>query len=156
MCFEEVAERLSAIDPRDTAIEERAHRIVDTLWELYGGPRYVAASEILMDTRQQAALHKRVRACRLALAVAYREMWDRLMGDTLLDPDERQHLLQFIIATLRGLALLRLHERDPILFGPHLSRLRALVAAAMRDGTSAVVPAAAELPPLDTNTSIFV
>jgi AcrR family transcriptional regulator len=154
--FEEVAERLAAIDPRDTAIEERAHRIVDTLWEFYGGPRYVAASEILTGTRQQAVLHKRVRACRLNLAVAYREMWDRLMGDTLLDPDERRHLLQFIIATLRGLALLRLHERDPILFEPHLARLRALVAAAMRDGTSAVVPAPAEVPPLDTSTSIFV
>ena len=133
--FEEVARRLAAIDPRDTAIEERARRIVDTLWEFYGGPRYVAASEILMGTRQQAALHKRVRACRLALAVAYREMWDRLMGDTLLDPDERRHLLQFIIATLRGLALLRLHERDATLFDPHLARLRELVAAAMRDGT---------------------
>lgn len=135
--FEEVAHRLSAIDPRDTATDERARRIVDTLWEFYGGPRYFAAAEILMGTRQQAALHKRVRTCRLALAAAYRDMWDRLMGDTLLDPDERRHLLQFVIATLRGLALLRLHERDPGLFEPHLSRLRTLIAAAMHEGTTA-------------------
>lgn len=154
--FEEVSRRLAAIDPRETAIEERARRIVDTLWEFYGGPRYVAASEILMGTRQQAVLHKRVRACRLTLAIAYREMWDRLMGDTLLDPDERRHLLQFIIATLRGLALLRLHERDALLFDPHLARLRGLVVAAMREGTNPPVPKLVEPPLLDTNTSIFV
>ena len=154
--FEEVAQRLAAIDPRDTAVAERARRIVDTLWEFYGGPRYVAASEILMGTRQEAALHKRVRACRLGLAVAYREMWDRLMGDTLLDPDERRHLLQFVIATLRGLALLRLHERDASLFEPHLARLRELVAGAMREGTGGRPPAPADAPPLDPVASIFV
>lgn len=133
--FEEVASRLAAIDPRDTAIDERARRIVGTLWEFYGGPRYFAAAEILMGTRHQEALHERVRTGRLALAAAYRDMWDRLMGDTLLDPDERRHLLQFVIATLRGLALLRLHEHDPALFDPHLARLRHLIAAAMREGT---------------------
>jgi AcrR family transcriptional regulator len=150
--FEEVALRLAAIDPRDTAIDERARQIVDTLWEFYGGPRYFAAAEILMGTRQQAALHKPVRTCRLALAAAYRDMWDRLMGDTLLDPEERRHLLQFVIATLRGLTLLRLHENDPALFAPHLARLRDLVAAAMRDGTtpasaSATEPATPAEPP---------
>jgi AcrR family transcriptional regulator len=154
--FEEVARRLAAIDPRDTAIEERARRIVDTLWEFYGGPRYLAASEILMGTRQQAALHKRVRGCRLTLAVAYREMWDRLMGDTLLDPDERRHLLQFIIATLRGLALLRLHERDAALFDPHLARLRELVTAAMSEGGGPRTPRLVEPPVLDPVISIFV
>lgn len=56
------------------------------------------------------------------------------MGDTLLDPDERRHLLQFVIATLRGLALLRLHEHDPALFDPHLARLRHLIAGAMLVG----------------------
>jgi AcrR family transcriptional regulator len=134
--FEEVAQRLAAINPRDTAIDECARRIVDTLWEFYGGTRYFAAAEILMATRQQAALHRRIRSCRLGLAAAYRDMWDRLMGDTLLDPTERRHLLQFVIATLRGLALLRLHERDPELFDPHLARLRDLVAAAMREGAA--------------------
>lgn len=133
--FTEVAERLAAIDPRSTAIAERARKIIDTLWEFYGGSRYFAAAEILMATRQQARLHRRIRSCRLALAQAYRDMWDRLMGDTLLDPAERRHLLQFVIATLRGLALLRLHERDSTLFEPHLARLRDLVANAMRDGT---------------------
>lgn len=133
--FEEVAQRLAAIDPHATSIDERACRIVDTLWEFYGGSRYFAAAEILMATRQQATLHRRIRTCRLALAEAYRDMWDRLMGDTLLDPADRRHLLQFAIATLRGLALLRLHERDSELFDPHLARLRALIVAAMRDGT---------------------
>jgi AcrR family transcriptional regulator len=147
--FEEVARRLAAIDPHDTAIDERANRIVETLWEFYGGPRYFAAAEILMGTRQQVALHKRVRACRLSLAVAYRDMWDRLMGDTLLDPDERRHLLQFVIATLRGLALLRLHERDPALFDPHLARLRELIARSMRDGLAPSASRLDERPALD-------
>jgi AcrR family transcriptional regulator len=134
--FEEVALRLAAIDPHGTSIDQRASRIVDTLWQFYGGPRYVAAAEILMGTRQQANLHRRIRTCRLGLAEAYRDMWDRLMGDTLLDSTERRHLLQFVIATLRGLALLRLHERDPGLFDPPLARLRDLIATAMRDGAA--------------------
>src|SRR5258708_12496113 len=46
--FEEVAERLAAIDPRDTAIDERARRIVHTLWEFYGGPLYIAAPPTLI------------------------------------------------------------------------------------------------------------
>jgi AcrR family transcriptional regulator len=132
--FEEVAQRLAAIDPGDIGIDDRARRIVDTLWAFYGGTRYCAAAEILMGTRQQTALHRRIRACRRGLAAAYRDMWDRLTGDRLHDPAERRHLLQFVIATLRGLALLRLHERDPELFDPHLARLRDLVAAALRAG----------------------
>lgn len=131
--FEEVAQRLAVIDPRDAVIDERARRIVDSLWEFYGGPRFLAATEILMGTRRQTALHRRIRTCRLRLAAAYRDMGDRLMGDMRLDPTERRHLLQFVIATLRGLALLRLHERDPALFDPHLARLRDLVAAVMRE-----------------------
>lgn len=133
--FGEVARRLAAIDPHGISIDERAHRVVDTLWEFYGGPRFCAAAEILMGTRQQTALQKRVCAARLPLAAAYRDMWDRLMSDTPLDPDERYHLLQFVLATLRGLALVRFHVRDPALFDPHLARLRGLVAAALRDGT---------------------
>lgn len=155
--FEEVAGRLAAIDPRGTTPEERARRIVDTLWEFYGGPRFIAASEILMGTRHQAALHDRIRASRLSLAVAYRDMWDRLMADTSLDPDNRRHLLQFIIATLRGLALLRLHEQDPALFDPHLARLRDLIAAAIR-GDAVQLPAAARKTPADSGrtSALFV
>lgn len=132
--FDEVAERLAAIDPRSISIDERAHRIVDTLWEFYGGPRFCAAAEILMGTRQQVAAQKRIRAARLPLAAAQRGMWDRLMSDTLLDPDERYRLLQFVIATLRGLALVHFHLHDPALYDPHLARLRQLILTAMRDG----------------------
>jgi AcrR family transcriptional regulator len=135
--FEEVAQRLAVITSRDISIEERARRSVDTLWEFYGDTRYCAAAEILMGTRHQVALHRRIRTCRLGLAAAYRDMWDRLTGDMLLDPAERRHLLQFVFATLRGLALLRLHERDPELFDSHLARLRDLVADALRAGGAA-------------------
>lgn len=131
--FAEVAQRLAVITPRDPAIDERARRIVDTLWEFYGGTRFLAVAEILMGTRRQTALHRRIHACSLRLGAAYHDMGDRLMGDSRLDPTERRHLLQFIIATLRGLALLRLHERNPALFEPHLARLRDLVATAMRE-----------------------
>jgi AcrR family transcriptional regulator len=156
--FEEVAQRLAEIDPYDTGIEQRAHRIVDTLWEFYGGARYFAAAEILMGTRQQAGLHKRIGTCRLNLAVAYRDMWDRLMGDTLLDPDERRHLLQFVIATLRGLALLRLHEREPALFDPHLVRLRDLIARSMHGGSAPRAPLSADRLTLDpsSTSALFV
>ena len=137
--FEEVAQRLAAISSRDISIDERARRSVDTLWAFYGDTRYCAAAEILMGTRPQF-LHRRIRTCRLGLAAACRDMWDRLTGDMLLDPAERRHLLQFVFATLRGLALLRLHERDPELFDPHLARLRDLVAAALRAGSTSRSP----------------
>lgn len=132
--FEAVAQRLAAIDPGDAALDERARRIVDTLWEFYGGTGFLAAVEILMGTRRHTVLHRRIRTCRLKLAAAYRDMGDRLMGDRRLDPSERRHLLQFVIATLRGLAMLRLHERDPALFDPHLARLRDLVTTTLSEG----------------------
>jgi AcrR family transcriptional regulator len=135
--FEETARRLAVPEPRTAAIDERARCIVDALWAFYGGTRYVAALEILVGTRPQAALHRRIRAARLSLAVAYRDMWDRMMGEAPLDLADRRYLLQFVTATLRGLALLRLHERDPELLDPHLARLRDLVASAMRDGGAA-------------------
>lgn len=131
--FDEVVQRLAVIPAGDADIDKRAHRIVDALWEFYGGRRFLAAAEILMATRHQTALHRRIRICQLRLAVAYRDTWDRLIGDRRLDPKERRELLQFVIATLRGLALLHLHERDPAVFEPHLARLRDLVATAMRD-----------------------
>jgi AcrR family transcriptional regulator len=132
--FEEAAQRLALASPRGAAIGERARRIVETLWAFHGGPRYVAVLEILLATRQQATLNRRIRACHRSLAAAYRDMADRSMGEGPLEPNARRHLLQFVIATLRGLALLRLEERDPERFEPHRARLRHLVAAAMRPG----------------------
>lgn len=132
--FEEVAERLEALGGDSADPAGLARRIVATLWAFYGGPRYLAAAEILINTRREAELHGAVRDCRLALGAAYRRMWDRLMQDAPLGPEGRHTLLQFVIATMRGLALLKVHEPDAALYEPQLEWLRALVEGAMRRG----------------------
>jgi AcrR family transcriptional regulator len=129
--FTEMALLPDAPGLRDMAIDKRARHIVDTLWAFYGGASYVAVLEVLVATRPRAALHRRIRgACRRGLAAACRDIGERLLGAT------QQELLQFVIATLCGLALLRLQERDLQRVEPHLARLRDLVAAALRrDGS---------------------
>jgi AcrR family transcriptional regulator len=135
--FAEVALPPGAPGLRDMAIDKRARHIVDTLWAFYGGTSYVAVLEVLVATRPQAALHRRIRgACRRGLAAACRDIGERLLGAT------QQELLQFVIATLCGLALLRLHERDRPRVEPHLARLRDLVAAALRLDSSFRAPQA--------------
>jgi len=125
--FADMALQPGAAGLRDMAIDKRARHIVDTLWAFYGGTSYVAILEVLVATRPQAALHRRIRgACRRGLAAACRDIGERLLGEG------RQELLQFVIATLCGLASLRLQERDRQHVEPHLARLRDLVAAALR------------------------
>lgn len=140
--FAEMAQHLAAPGPRDTAIDKRARHIVETLWAFYGGTSYVAVLEVLVATRPQAALHRRIRgACHRGLAVACRDIGERLLGERPRTPGARQDLLQFVIATLCGLAVLRLQERDRQRVEPHLARLRDLVAAALRLDSS---PSAAQ------------
>ncbi|MGZ5903884.1 MAG: TetR/AcrR family transcriptional regulator [Reyranella sp.] len=150
--FAEMAQRLAGPGPRDTAIDRRARHIVETLWAFYGGTSYIAVLEVLVATRPQAALHRRIRsACRRGLAAACRDIDERLLGEGPRTPAARQDLLQFVIATLCGLALLRLQERDRQRVEPHLARLRDLVAAALRPhGSPSTAQAAARRPDLSS------
>jgi AcrR family transcriptional regulator len=135
--FAEMAVQPAAPGLRNTAIDKRARHIVDTLWAFYGGASYVAVLEVLVATRAQAALPRRIRgACRRGLAAACRDIGERLLGAT------RQELLQFVIATLCGLALLRLQEGDRQPVEPHLARLSDLVAATLRLDSSSRAPQA--------------
>ena len=131
--FEEVARRLEDVRQAGEPAE-RAKRIVATLWEFYGGERYLAAAEIVTATRKDAAMHEPVRESRVALGDAYNRMWDRLMADTPLSPRGRRTLLRFVIATMRGLSLLKVHEPEPELYAPELAWLADLIALAMRAG----------------------
>lgn len=132
--FAEVVARLEALDAAPAAPAARADRIIDSLWEFYGGPRYVAASEILMGLRQIPALRPRLVETRERLTLHYRRMWDRLMHDTPLGARHRLPLLTFTIATLRGLALIQVNGPDPALVAPQLDLLRAILARALREG----------------------
>jgi AcrR family transcriptional regulator len=132
--FSEVVARLEALDAAPAEPAARAARIIDSLWAFYGGPRYLAASEILMGVRQVPALRQRVGESRARLTEHYRRMWDRLMRGTPLGERPRWTLLTFVISTLRGLALIQVNESDMALVAPQLELLRVMLGRALREG----------------------
>lgn len=132
--FQEVVLRLGELGKVAGGEQDRARRIVRTLWSFYQGERFLAASEILLGTRMEPQATRPVLRARDALIRAYRTSWDQVIGDTPLAPSARFALLQFIISTLRGLGLLAGQVRDEPFYEEQLAILEGMVAGVLASG----------------------
>lgn len=131
--FQEGIERLAALGGGEPQ-GPRARSIVRTLWAFYSGPRYLAASEILLGTRMEEGAGRPVLRARDQLTRAYQTAWDQALAGSALPAEQRLIFLQLICAALRGMALLAVHERDPDWFEPQLLALEGLVERVLAEG----------------------
>lgn len=138
--FQEVVQRLSMPAPAASSFHERARRIVRNLWTFYGGPRYLAANEIILGLRMEPGADRPILRLRELLTRAYREAWERQIVDSPLPTGQRLMLLQHLFSTLRGMAILSTFERDSDYFEPQLVMLESMVGAVLASGAVPGLP----------------
>jgi AcrR family transcriptional regulator len=107
------ASLVAALDGVDAGLPQdaRAHAVAHALWGRFGDPGYGAMLELMLGSRSEPPLWRRVCRRRDADAALMRAAMARLFpeADALLLKDT----LAFGTATLRGLAFYRLFVADP-------------------------------------------
>jgi hypothetical protein len=100
-----------------------ATHAVEELWAVYGDPEYWAVWEIIIGTRGDPALRKRVIAHREATMKKVFALW---AGDLPLEKAEQSALrdvLAFMLNSIRGLFLEHFLNRDAAFFRRQLAIL---------------------------------
>lgn len=129
--LDEVSERLHA------RLEEHADVVADGrldladlvrhLWGVYGDPEYWAIWEIIIGTRSDKRLHRRIVAHRLESMRTVLHPWlGRLIGGAEAR-DEIVALFEFMLIAIRGLSLERFLDKDEAYFARNLALLAELV-----------------------------
>ena len=122
--------------PAQGGLEERVAAAVRSLWSMFSAPRYVAMLEILVGSRSEPALWRRVRRRRDADNVAMVAEMTRLFADCDLADRDLGEALAFGTATLRGLALYRHFVDDPAFYEGAIAMLTDTLTRRLR-GTAA-------------------
>jgi AcrR family transcriptional regulator len=101
--------------------------LVEHLWEAYGDPEYWAVWEIIIGTRADTALHRKVVAHRLATMRAVLLPWvERHILSEAARP-ATMALFEFMLIAIRGLSLERFLDKDQAYFERNLALLAEMV-----------------------------
>ncbi len=131
---QEFAHSMSDIAERAQSLEARCDDLVKTLWEIYSGPAYAAAIEVLLGARSDPEIYSRIRAYRsLSVEVAERR-WAELLSDVDLPPERLSSILHFTVAALRGFSLHTAATSDALFYRRQLGLLRDFLIEALRTG----------------------
>jgi AcrR family transcriptional regulator len=118
-----VEEKLQALNAEPVAGAVSMRDVVDHLWQIYGQADYWAVWEIIIGTRMDAAVHRRVvehRSQSMAnVVVPWLQRVERLTGST----DSGFELFEFMLIAIRGLSLERFMDKDAGYFDRHLALL---------------------------------
>lgn len=101
--------------------------LVRHLWEIYGDPEYWAIQEIIIGTRADAQMHRRVVAHRLESMRSVLHPWvERHVAASDAKP-KIIALFEFMLIAIRGLHLERFLDKDAAYFDRHLRLLAEMV-----------------------------
>jgi AcrR family transcriptional regulator len=97
--------------------------LVDHLWEAYGDPEYWAVWEIIIGTRADPALHRKVVAHRGETMQSVLHPWveRQILSETARPATIA--LFEFMLIAIRGLSLERFLDKDPAYFEQNLTLL---------------------------------
>jgi AcrR family transcriptional regulator len=129
--LDDVSERLLA------RLEEHAEVIADGrlhladlvrhLWGVYGDPEYWAIWEIIIGTRSDKQLHRRIVAHRLESMRTVLHPWLGRLSAGAGARDDVVALFEFMLIAIRGLSLERFLDKDEAYFTRNLALLAELV-----------------------------
>ena len=119
---------LDSVDP-GLPVPARAQAMVDALWGRFGDPGDGAMLELMVGSRSEVLLWKRVCRRRDSDAQALRAVMERLFADTGHPATYLHQTLGFATATLRGMALYRMFVSDPDFYANGTSWLGGALAA---------------------------
>ena len=129
--LDDVSERLLARleEHADVVADGRLHlaELVRHLWGVYGDPEYWAIWEIIIGTRSDKRLHRRIVAHRLESMRTVLHPW---LGRLIAGADARTDivaLFEFMLIAIRGLSLERFLDKNEAYFTRNLALLADLV-----------------------------
>jgi AcrR family transcriptional regulator len=110
--FRSIADRVPPTNPSQATLAERIDRLVQHYWGIYGDERYFAVLDILLATRHDADLTKRVAKHRDETLVSTRDFLLVEFADVGLPEEELLDIAKAMMDHLRGYAIRRMFERD--------------------------------------------
>lgn len=101
--------------------------LVRQLWEVYGDPEYWAIWEIIIGTRADPGLHRRVVAHRLETMRTVLSPWLERFTSADSAPGDLIAIFELLLIAIRGLSLERFLDKDDAYFERNLELLAELV-----------------------------
>lgn len=118
-----VEERLQAQNSVPFAGKASIRDVVDHLWQIYGQPDYWAVWEIIIGTRVDEDVHRRVLEHRNQSMGHVVLPWLKRVETLTGTSDRGIETFEFMLITIRGLSLERFMDKDEAYFGRHLDML---------------------------------
>ncbi len=140
-----VEQELQALNSTPFAGKASIRGVVDHLWEIYGQPDYWAVWEIVIGTRSDKDLHRRVLEHRTQSMANIVPPWlDRIESliagaGTSVDAAET---FEFMLIAIRGLRLERFMDKEEAYFDRHLTMLADFVSFRLQASDQPAKPAA--------------
>ena len=103
--LDEYRAKYEAVAGLRTPLPDRCRSILDTLWEMYGSPRYTAMWELAIGTRGEPRLHEVVRSHRAHTFAIFEQAWHSAFADISSNEERLSDLLHFSLTILRGFVL---------------------------------------------------
>jgi AcrR family transcriptional regulator len=100
--LEEFQSKYDAIENLEGPLDDRCRYILETLWEIYSSPRYMAVWEISIGTRGEPNLHRAVARHRADSLALCEQAWLGAFADFDLDGERLSDLMHFSLTILRG------------------------------------------------------
>ncbi len=91
---------------------DRTERLLDIMYRLYSGPLFTAMLQLTLASRTDPELAELVEPVDREVARSFRMQAAELFGSEIADQPDFDLRIRHVFATIRGLALLRLHGRS--------------------------------------------
>ena len=131
--FSEIKERLEAEASSRGPIAERCRDLMHALWHnYYGKQRYVAVWEIVVGSRVEPVLHKKVIQHRMASLETLQKIWNQTFAAEV--GSQSSDALHFALSHLRGAALFGLVDQSEEFIDRQLQHLSQTVVQMLTDG----------------------
>jgi AcrR family transcriptional regulator len=110
----EMRDKLERFEQAEGTRADKCRSFVDVLWhQFYGERRYLAVWEIVVGTRPEKDIHKRVLKHRVDSVKACEEIWCKVFG--IKDPknDPSIEAMHFALSFMRGASFIKSAEQRP-------------------------------------------
>jgi len=118
-----VEEKLQAESIVPFAGKASIRDVVDHLWQIYGQPEYWAVWEIIIGTRADPEIHRRILEHRAQSMANVVLPWLNHVEDLTGSTDHSAETFEFMLIAIRGLSLERFMDKDAAYFDRHLAML---------------------------------
>ncbi len=137
---------LNNVPVQGKSLQERVELFVDECWEHCNSPAFQASMQILRGLRNEAPqeLDKWLQVSLSSTVTQGRKFWLKMFSDIKLSKAEHQKLLNFVFSSLNGIVAFSRINQQQSRVDSDLQQLKALLLAAVPEGTAGMKQPAAD------------